>query len=55
MACDTNKVEAIASETVQDNPTNEMKTQEKKNMSSSLVLQKAPSFKMDAYNAKKFL
>ena len=39
MACDTNKVEAIASETVQDNNINVMKTQEEKNMSSSLVVQ----------------
>ena len=50
MACDTNKVEAkVAAPAVENS---EMKVQEKKSMSSSLVLQKAPAFKMDAYNAK---
>jgi len=51
MACDTTNVEAKASNTVEEN-NSEMKIQEKKTMSSSLVLQKAPAFKMDAYDAK---
>jgi len=51
MACDTTNVEAKASNTVEEN-NSEMKIQEKKTMSSSLVLQKAPTFKMDAYDAK---
>jgi len=51
MACDTANVEAKASNTVEEN-NSEMKIQEKKTMSSSLVLQKAPTFKMDAYDAK---
>ncbi|AHJ14451.1 peroxiredoxin [Sulfurospirillum multivorans] len=51
MACDTTNVEAKASNTVEEN-NSEMKIQEKKTMSSSLVLQKAPIFKMDAYDAK---
>lgn len=51
MACDTTNVEAKASNTVEEN-NSKMKIQEKKTMSSSLVLQKAPAFKMDAYDAK---
>jgi len=52
MACDTNKVEAVASKNVQENDTTDIKKQEKSPMSSSLVLQKVPPFKMDAYDAK---
>lgn len=51
MACDTTNVEVKASNAVEEN-NSEMKIQEKKTMSSSLVLQKAPAFKMDAYDAK---
>lgn len=51
MACDTNQVEAKAP--IKYEETNsEMKVQENTKMGSSMVLQKTPAFKMDAYNAK---
>lgn len=51
MACDTNQVEAKAP--VKNEETNsEMKVQENTKMGSSMVLQKTPAFKMDAYDAK---
>ena len=51
MACDTNQVEAKAP--VRNEETNsEMKVQENTKMGSSMVLQKTPAFKMDAYDAK---
>jgi len=49
MACDSKTVEAR--ETTQRVEEENIKTEEKK-MSSSMVLQKVPEFKMDAYDAK---
>ncbi len=49
MACDSKTVEAR--ETTQVVEEENIKTEEK-NMSSSMVLQKVPEFKMDAYDAK---
>lgn len=51
MACDTNQVEAKAPTHVEENNA-EMKVQENTKMGSSMVLQKTPAFKMDAYDAK---
>jgi len=51
MACDTNQVEAKAPNNVEEK-NSEMKVQESVKMGSSMVLQKAPAFKMDAYDAK---
>jgi len=51
MACDTNQVEAKAPNNVEEK-NSEMKVQENVKMGSSMVLQKAPAFKMDAYDAK---
>ena len=51
MACDSDKVVPIKEQentTIEENK----KTREKEKMSSSMVLQKTPEFKMDAYNAK---
>jgi len=49
MACDSNKpIENKKTETVQEEQTT---TKKEKTMGSTLVLQKAPEFKMDAYNA----
>jgi len=49
MACDSKTVEAReTTEVVEEN----IKTEEKKMSSSSIVLQKVPEFKMDAYDAK---
>ena len=53
MACDTGskpikEVETSVSQQDQEN----QKNKKEKSMSSSLVLRKAPEFKMDAYNAK---
>ena len=52
MACDTGSkpIEENQNIIVDENQNNEIKKE--KNMSSSLVLRKAPEFKMDAYNAK---
>lgn len=52
MGCDTEKVVARESKEIQEENENNQKIQEKKNMSSSMVLQKTPEFKMDAYDAK---
>jgi alkyl hydroperoxide reductase subunit AhpC len=51
MACDTNQVEAKAPANVEET-NSEMKIQENTKMGSSMVLQKTPAFKMDAYDAK---
>jgi len=51
MACDTNQVEAKAPTNVEEK-NSEMKVQENTKMGSSMVLQKTPAFKMDAYDAK---
>jgi len=51
MACDTNQVEAKAPANVEEK-NSEMKVQENTKMGSSMVLQKTPAFKMDAYDAK---
>jgi len=51
MACDTNQVEAKAPANVEEK-NSEMKVQESVKMGSSMVLQKTPAFKMDAYDAK---
>lgn len=51
MACDTNQVEAkVPAKAKESN--SEMKIQENTKMGSSMVLQKTPAFKMDAYDAK---
>ena len=50
MACDSKTVETRETTKEVENDNNKIK--EKKNMSSSMVLQKVPEFKMDAYNAK---
>lgn len=51
MACDTNQVEAKAPAKIEEQ-NSEMKVQENTRMGSSMVLQKTPAFKMDAYDAK---
>ena len=51
MACDTGSKPIEEKETVVNNENNN-EIKKEKNMSSSLVLRKAPEFKMDAYNAK---
>ena len=53
MACDTGKVVAIDNKDITEENLNSNQENERKeyNMSSSLVLQKAPEFKMDAYDA----
>ena len=53
MACDTGAkpIEEIETAVSNENNTN-INNEEKKEMASSLVLRKAPEFKMDAYNAK---
>ena len=52
MACDTGSKPIEEVETVVSNTQNLEINKKEKNMSSSLVLRKAPEFKMDAYNAK---
>ena len=49
MACDSTTVEARETTEVVENKNNQ---KEEKKMSSSMVLQKVPEFKMDAYDAK---
>ncbi len=51
MACDSSKVVPLKEQekNIENNKTNK---KEENKMSSSMVLQKAPEFKMDAYNAK---
>jgi len=49
MACDNSSVEAVES---QENIENQTEEKKEKKMSSSLVLQKMPEFKMDAFDAK---
>jgi len=51
MACDTGSKPIEKNETVASSEEN-IPTKKENNMSSSLVLRKAPEFKMDAYNAK---
>ena len=52
MACDTGAKPIEEIETAVSNENNTNNTQKEKDMASSLVLRKAPDFKMDAYNAK---
>ena len=51
MACDTGSKPIEEKETVVNNENNN-EIKKEKNMSSSLVLRKAPEFKMDAYDSK---
>jgi peroxiredoxin (alkyl hydroperoxide reductase subunit C) len=50
MACDSNKV--VATEKQEEVQIKNQEIKETKKMSSSMVLQKTPEFKMDAYDAK---
>lgn len=50
MACDMDRVEALSD--TQNNTQQSTYEKENKKMASSMVLQKTPEFKMNAYDAK---
>ncbi len=52
MACDSSKVVPLKEQEKNIENNNKTNKKEENKMSSSMVLQKAPEFKMDAYNAK---